>query len=427
MTAPAGALARTERVRPRPVPTADATVTVVVPCHDYARYLPAAVGSALDQAGVLVDVVVVDDASADDSLAVAARLAAADPRVTVVAHARNRGPVETFNDGLARATGEFLVRLDADDLLTPGSLARSVALARAYPSVGLVYGHPVHFAGEPPGAARTRARRWTVWPGRRWLADRCADGYNVITSPEVLMRGSVVAAVGGQRPLAHAHDMEMWLRLAAHADVAHVGGADQAWHREHAASLSAREVDDATDFRERVAAFAELAAAGAAGLPERDDLAAAARRALVRQALRACRYEVDRGRRDPGRVRRLMAEALVVAPELAGPWQRLDAALDAEPGALGRAAGLARAVRVRADDVRRGRRWARTGTYTRDGARGAPRLPPGTTDATDPTDPADRARSRVPGGVAGSWRAPDDDPPTSPGAAGAAGGREGAA
>lgn len=374
MTAPATPLTRTVRARPRAVPTADATVTVVIPCHDYARYLPAAVGSVLGQEGVRVDVVVVDDASTDDSLAVARRLAAADPRVTVLAHPRNLGPVDTFNDGLARAAGEFLVRLDADDLLTPGSLARSVAVARAYPSVGLVYGHPVHFAGDPP-PARTRARRWTVWPGRRWLADRCADGYNVITSPEVLMRGSVVAAVGGQRPLAHAHDMEMWLRLAARADVAHVAGADQAWHREHAASLSAREVDDATDFRERVAAFAELTAVGAAGLAERDELAAAARRALVRQALRACRYEVDRGRRDPERVRRLMSEALRVAPELAGPWARLDAALDARPGPVGRAAGLARAVRVRADDVRRGRRWARTGTYTRDGGRGAPPVP----------------------------------------------------
>lgn len=373
----AAGLARTVRTRPRAVPIADATVTVVVPCHDYARYLSAAVGSALGQRGVRVDVVVVDDASTDDSLAVARALAAADPRVTVLAHAANRGPVDTFNDGLARASGEFLVRLDADDLLTPGSLARSVAVARAYPSVGLVYGHPVHFAGEPPapGTARTRVRRWTVRPGRRWLADRCADGYNVITSPEVLMRGSVVAAVGGQRPLAHAHDMEMWLRLAAHADVAHVGGVDQAWHREHAASLSARRVDDATDFRERVAAFAEVGDVAAADLPERGELRAAAHRALVRQALRACRYEVDRGRRDPARVRRLMAEALRVAPELEQQWARLDAELDAEPGPVARAAGLARAVRVRADDVRRDRRWARTGTYTRDGGPGLPDVP----------------------------------------------------
>ncbi|MBU5424215.1 glycosyltransferase [Cellulomonas hominis] len=354
------------RTRPRPVPTAGTTVSVVVPCHDYARYLPGAVGSALTQEGVDVQVVVVDDASSDDSLAVARRLAAADPRVTVLAHPRNTGPVATFNDGLALATGEFLVRLDADDLLTPGSLARSVALARTHPSVGLVYGHPVHFTDALP-PARTRARRWTVWPGRQWLADRCADGYNVITSPEALMRMSVVRRVGGQRPLAHAHDMEMWLRLAAFADVGYVGGADQAWHRDHPASLSAREVDDATDLRERAAAFAELASGVAADLPEMPALVAAAHRALVRQVLRAGRYEADRGSRDPARVRRMLAEVTAVAPGLpaSADWRAVDAALDAPPGPLGRPAALARAVAVRADDVARAYRWSRTGTYTR--------------------------------------------------------------
>jgi hypothetical protein len=348
------------------VATDGATVTVVIPCFDYGRFLPEAVGSALGQEGADVDVVVVDDASTDDSLQVAHGLAAADQRVTVLAHAVNQGPVATFNDGLARATGEFLVRLDADDLLTPGSLARAVAVARAFPSVGLVYGHPLHFADVPP-PARTRATRWTVWPGRRWLRDRCADGYNVITSPEVLMRMAVVAEVGGQRPLAHAHDMEMWLRLAAFSDVAHVGGADQAWHRDHPASLSAREVDDATDFAERVAVFAELAGGVAAGVPGMAAMRADAHRALVRQVLRACRYEVDRGRRDPARVRALMARALQLDPSLAAmpAWTRLDAALDGTSGPGRRAAGLARAALVRADDVRRVRRWARTGTYTR--------------------------------------------------------------
>ncbi|MGN6549908.1 MAG: glycosyltransferase family 2 protein, partial [Pararhizobium sp.] len=104
------------------------TVTVVIPCYNYARYLPDSVGSALTQEGADVDVVVVDDRSTDDSVAVARAFARADPRVTVVEHAVNAGPVKTFNDGLALARGEFLVRLDADDLLTPGSIARSLAV-----------------------------------------------------------------------------------------------------------------------------------------------------------------------------------------------------------------------------------------------------------------------------------------------------------
>lgn len=397
MTAADAGLSRTVRTRPRGAAPDGSTVSVVIPCHNYARFLTEAVGSALGQAGVRVEVIVVDDASTDDSLSVARRLAAADPRVTVLAHPVNRGPVETFNDGLARASGEFLVRLDADDLLTPGSLARSVAVARAFPSVGLVYGHPLHFAETRP-PARERARRWTVWPGRHWLWDRCVDGYNVITSPEVLMRMSVVAQVGGQRPLAHTHDMEMWLRLAAFSDVAYIGGADQAWHRDHPASLSAREVDDATDSRERTAAFTELAEGIAADVPGMGDMRAAAQRALVRQVLRACRYEIDRGRRDPDRARSLMAQALAVEPGLAATrsWLRLDAALAAPagsgPGPGDRVAGLVRACVVRADDLWRARRWARTGTYTR-----GRRRPPGGVITGEPHDPrpATTGRRRI--------------------------------
>ena len=57
------------------------------------------------------------------------------------------------------------------------------------------------------------------------------------------MRRSIIDRIGGQRPLAHTHDMEMWLRIAAYADVAYVNGAYEAWHREHAASLSKKAED----------------------------------------------------------------------------------------------------------------------------------------------------------------------------------------
>ena len=65
-------LTRRQRATPRPLDSGDhPSVTVVIPCHNYARFLPDAVGSALSQAGVIVDVIIVDDASTDESLAVA--------------------------------------------------------------------------------------------------------------------------------------------------------------------------------------------------------------------------------------------------------------------------------------------------------------------------------------------------------------------
>jgi hypothetical protein len=266
-----------------------ARVTVVIPCFNYAHYLPVAVDSALGQAGVDVDVVIVDDASTDDSLAVARSLAAADPRVTVVAHERNAGPVATFNDGLAHVTGDYLVRLDADDALTPGSLARAVALAEAFPSVGMVYGHPLHFTGDRLPPARTDVRAWNVWSGESWLDHRCREGVNCITSPEVLMRTSVVRRVGGQRELAHTHDMEMWFRLARAADVGRLEGPDQAWHRDHAQSRSARDVDVLTDLSERADAFTMLFTDGLGDPAQDARRLAVARTALAEEAVaRVC-------------------------------------------------------------------------------------------------------------------------------------------
>src|SRR5690349_18044495 len=89
-------------------------VSVVIPCYRYGSYLPAAVASALDQSGLELEVIVVDDASPDDSADIARSLADADPRVQVIVHEQNAGHIRTYNDGLARATGDYLVLLSAD-------------------------------------------------------------------------------------------------------------------------------------------------------------------------------------------------------------------------------------------------------------------------------------------------------------------------
>lgn len=271
------------------------TVSVVICCYNYAEFLPFAVRSCLSQEDVHVEVIIVDDASSDDSVLVARSLARDNANVLLIEHAKNTGPVDAFNDGARAAAGEFLVRLDADDLLTPGSLSRATLLAQSFPSVGLVYGHPIHFSHLPFPDARLKATAWTIWPGAEWLTGRCQSGKNVITSPEVMMRRSLVARLGYLAPLAHSHDMELWLRLSAFADVAYIHGADQAWHREHSGSLSARFVDDMVDFRERVAAFDVLFDGPAGTQPGAGGLRAVSRRKLAQEALWTARHERARG------------------------------------------------------------------------------------------------------------------------------------
>ena len=97
-------------------------VSVVIPAYNAAGVLSQCVSSVLAQEGVEVEVVIVDDGSADDTLAVATGLAEADPRVRVVSKP-NGGVSSARNAGLDAATGEVVVFVDADDALVPGALA----------------------------------------------------------------------------------------------------------------------------------------------------------------------------------------------------------------------------------------------------------------------------------------------------------------
>jgi hypothetical protein len=271
---------------------------VIIPCYNYGRFLPESVGSALAQDSIEAEVIIVDDASTDDSADVANALAERDPRVSVVPHRSNKGQVASFNDGYAIATGEFIVRLDADDLLAPGSLARAVALFDAFPTVGLVYGHPLHFTTEKPPKCYTGDRGWSIWSGTDWLAERCRTAVNCITSPEVVIRTRVMRSIGPlSTELRFAMDMEMWLRTAAVSDVGRVDGPDQALHRDHADSLSVNAgAGKLLDLAERKTAFDVLFSGPGRDLDQAENLHQTAMAALADEALADACYAYDRGR-----------------------------------------------------------------------------------------------------------------------------------
>lgn len=302
------------------------SVSVVIPCYRYGRYLPAAVAAALDQPGVDVEVVVVDDASPDDSAEVAARLAAADPRVRLVRHETNRGHIATYNDGLAAARGDYLTLVSADDLLTPGALSRAAALMEHHPRVGLVYGWAQSFAGEPPTVPDGQ-RSWSVWSGRQWLGHAARTGRCVISSPEAVMRREAFAATDGYDPrLPHSGDFDMWLRTAARWDVARVNGAVQALYRVHEANMHLTTYAGwLTDLRERRRTFEILLEERAHDVAWVQDLRPTAYRALAREAVRRALRALRDGR--TAEVRPLLEYAAETSPDVAGGprWRAADA------------------------------------------------------------------------------------------------------
>ncbi len=341
------------------------SVSVVVPCYNYATFLPEALRSALGQEGVQVEVIVVDDASSDDSAEVAEKFAADDPRVRVIRLEQNGGQVAAVNLALSKATGEFVVRLDADDLLTPGSLARSTALLRAFPSVGLVYGYPLHFEGAVPSLLDVGPlKSWSVWSGADWAADRCHKGYNCITTPEVVLRASVLEKVGDVDPrLRIAEDMHWWLRFAAQSDIGRVNGPTQALHRDHGASMTAT-VDKLRDLNARRSLFTYYFEGPGRSLPSFERLDRSWRRALAAEATDEALRAYDRGRTSTANVAGFLAFAAEVWPDAATRPRHVALAVRQRAGA--RLApvlptAFTSIVRRRIAHEIRYRRWARLG------------------------------------------------------------------
>jgi glycosyltransferase involved in cell wall biosynthesis len=299
------------RARPRPLATRP-TVSVVVPCYNYGHYLRQCVQSVLSQEGVAVDVLIVDDASPDGSVKVARELAAADPRVRVLAHETNRGHIATYNDGLAEVDGEYVVLLSADDLLSAGSLARSAALLEAHPDVSFVYGFSAGFSETPP-LPRARPSSWSIWSGADWLTEICRLGTNPVATPEVVLRGSTMRElIGYDARLPHAADFLLWLRAAARGPVGRINGADQAFYRIHGANMHVERYSGLfLDLKERRAAFEILFTDDKEHVEDLLPMREQAERALAREALRVARraYRLRRtGAEPPERLAELAEE-----------------------------------------------------------------------------------------------------------------------
>jgi glycosyltransferase involved in cell wall biosynthesis len=212
-------------------------VDVVVPCYNYGRFLEACVHSVLEQSVRDLRVFIIDDASPDDSLAVARKLAEADPRVSVVAHSENKGHIRTYNEGIEWASADYLLLLSADDLLVPGALERAIEVMDANPDIVLTYGECIAWHDDRP-LPEIKLKGEYIWTRHDLLAEMCSTAINFVPTPTAIARTSVQKVIGGYRTsLPHSGDMEMWLRFAANGSVARIN-AIQGIYRKHSGAMS---------------------------------------------------------------------------------------------------------------------------------------------------------------------------------------------
>jgi len=215
------------------------TVDIIVPCYRYGHYLRDCVASVLSQANVDVRVLIIDDASPDNTVEIGTALAREDSRVDFRRHSVNQGHIATYNEGIEWASADYLLLLSADDYLLPGALSQAVDLMNNHPEVGFTFGKAITYKdGETldPTSFSLNASNWRIFKGLDFI--KLSGVNNIVPAPTAVIRTELQKRLGGYRAeLPHSGDMEMWLRLAAHASVG-MSDAYHAVYRRHSGNMS---------------------------------------------------------------------------------------------------------------------------------------------------------------------------------------------
>jgi glycosyltransferase involved in cell wall biosynthesis len=183
-------------------------VTVLIGSYDNAATLPRAIESILAQTVTDVELIVVDDGSADATAALTEEYAHRDPRVRLLSMGRNVGISESLNEGLRAARAPIVAINDADDHSAPQRLERQLALLDGRPDVAVV-GCRMHEVDEQGCALRPRTSFQSGNVGDALMR------FNPIPNTSAALRRDAALAVGGyDAGLRYAMEYDLWLRLA---------------------------------------------------------------------------------------------------------------------------------------------------------------------------------------------------------------------
>lgn len=292
------------------------TIDIAVPSYNYGRFLRECLDSILAQDVDGLRVLVIDNASTDDSAAIAREAARADPRIELRERAINLGPHASFNEGIDWAEADYFAILCADDMLAPGALRRAMKIMDDAPEVNLVYGR-TRFVD--PGHSRADdtmeyAKEVEIRAGTAFIETFCRTGRSLIDGPTAVVRTSAQKRIGHYRPaLPHTDDVEMWMRIAAGGSVARLD-AVQVLARIHTANQSAVVSNVHLWNVETEKAFESFFAGPGADLEGAARLRTLARRSLAERAYLCAVSHLMRG--EPG-VLDLLGFALSRRPSLA--------------------------------------------------------------------------------------------------------------
>jgi glycosyltransferase involved in cell wall biosynthesis len=230
-------------------------VSVIVPSFNQGRYIRETIDSCLEQDWKKIEVLVLDGASADETVAILRGLN--DPRLHWWSEP-DRGVVDAVNKGLERAKGDFLTIQSSDDMFLPGAISAAVEKLQSDASLGLVFGDVEHIDAE------SRVIRRDVLPG--FSVHSYLGRFTYIPQPGTVFTREAMQTAGGWRnAYSYAADADFWMRIATRFPVGKLSRF-VARYRHHPAQ---RDMQRASIARDWASAVDDLLVSGALSARER--------------------------------------------------------------------------------------------------------------------------------------------------------------
>lgn len=113
-------------------------LTVLMPVYNGEKYLAEAIDSILCQTFTDFEFLIINDGSIDGTSDILKKYQQKDKRIRVISHKKNHGLVASLNEGLKAAKGEYIARMDADDISLPSRLENQLNYLKSHPEIGVL-------------------------------------------------------------------------------------------------------------------------------------------------------------------------------------------------------------------------------------------------------------------------------------------------
>ena len=186
-------------------------VTVIIPVYNSARTLQRAVYSTLRQQ-VNLEIIIIDDKSADNSIAIAKDLETRFDHIRILKLLENQGASAARNRGIEAARGKYIAFLDSDDIWLPGKLKAQKEVMDQDPDVSLVSCDNLQVSSQGVVMRRGHSYNHPVNGFDGW---KTLLSYNFIPTPTVFARTAQIRQIGGfDESLVISEDLDLWIGLA---------------------------------------------------------------------------------------------------------------------------------------------------------------------------------------------------------------------